>query len=161
MLVGGAIFGHDHDVNHDIGHDHDGGGNEPTVSIFSLKVIGTFIMGFGGGGAIGRYGGGDMLHSSFIGLVVGLLMGLFMYFVMRLLYGQQSTSLVDTNSVIGKTGTVVIGIDSDKHGQVKVFTGTEAPIYLARGPAGKNFAKGTSVTVISTNGAEIVVDTKN
>jgi len=52
------MFGHDHDAGHaDSGHDagHD---SEPAVSIFSTfstKVIGTFIMGFGGGGAIAQY----------------------------------------------------------------------------------------------------------
>ena len=49
ILIGGFLFGHDHDADHG-DHGHDGGhDSEPAVSIFSTKVIGTFIMGFGGG----------------------------------------------------------------------------------------------------------------
>ncbi len=162
LLLGGALFGHDHDITHDVGHiDHSGadhGGNEPTVSIFSLKVIGTFIMGFGGGGVLGRYEGAGMLPSSLVGLGIGLAMGLAMYATMRILYGQQSTSLVQTSTLVGKSGTVVTAIDANAAGEVAVRIGSEAPIYLARASGSKSFAKGALVSVISSTGGEIVVD---
>jgi len=163
LLVGGALFGHDHDGGFDHDHDHDSGhdagqGNEPAVSIFSPKVIGVFILGFGGGGFLARHAGTGTVGSSFIGVGTGLLMGLMMYLVLKLMYGQQATSLVSTGTLVGKTGTVTIGIDAGAVGQVVVRVGTEAPIYLARTSSGKSIAKGKTVRVIATSGSEVVVD---
>lgn len=161
VAVGGSLFGHDHDggFDHDHDHDHDAGqGNGPTVSIFSPKVIGTFVMGFGGGGAIAQHLWGNIFRSSFAGLLVGVVMGAIMFGVMELLYSQQSTSLVQTASLIGSPAMVTSEIDADSIGQVTVRTGFEAPTYLARAAQGKHFAKGAAVVVIATSGAEVVVD---
>lgn len=160
ILLGGALFGHDHDGGFDHDHDsgHDAGGDEPTVSMFSPKVIGTFILGFGGGGFLAEHAGNGAVSSSFIGLGTGLLMGLLMYLVLRLMYGQQATSLVSTGTLVGKTGTVVIAIDAGTVGQVVVRVGTEAPTYLARTSPGKSIAKGKTVKVVATSGSEVVVD---
>ena len=163
VSVGGSLFGHDHDGGFDHDHDHDHGNdaghsNEPAVSIFSPKVIGTFVMGFGGGGAIAQYLWGNMFRSSLAGIVVGVIMAVVMYGAMKLLYSQQSTSLVQTGSLIGSPAMVITEIDANSLGQVTVRTGIEAPTYLARAAAGKHFAKGTTVVVVATSGAEVVVD---
>ncbi|MGA3373489.1 MAG: hypothetical protein ABSC48_17195 [Terracidiphilus sp.] len=161
LSIGGSLFGHDHDggMDHDHDHGHDGGsGNEPAVSIFSIKVIGTFITGFGAGGAIAQYLWGSIFRSSFAGLLVGAIMGALMYLVMELLYSQQSTSLVQTASLVGSPATVTSEIDANSLGQVTVRTGIEAPTYLARAAHGKHFAKGAAVVVVATSGAEVVVD---
>lgn len=158
MLVGGFLLGHDHDADHadhggDAGHD-----SEPTVSIFSTKVIGTFIMGFGGGGAIAQYAWNEVVRSSLTGFGVGLVMGAFMYLVMRLLYGQQSTSLVESSSIVGRTGTVASGIGAHSVGQVVVVVGGQSMTYLARSSGEKEIAKGKMVKVIACSGSDIVVD---
>lgn len=163
VSVGGSLFGHDHDGGFDHDHDHDHGNdaghsNEPAVSIFSPKVIGTFVMGFGGGGAIAQYLWFNMFRSSLAGIVVGAIMAVIMYGAMKLLYSQQSTSLVQTGSLIGSPAMVITEIDANSLGQVTVRTGIEAPTYLARAVAGKHFAKGTTVVVVATSGAEVVVD---
>jgi membrane-bound ClpP family serine protease len=160
ILVGGSLFGHDHDGEHpDHGSGHDGGhDNEATVSIFSTKVVGTFIMGFGGGGAIAQYAWGELVRSSFTGLGVGVLMGAFMYLVMRLMYGQQSTSLVETSSIVGRTGTVTTAIGSNAVGQVVVTVGDQTFTYLARSSGEKEIAKGKTVKVVASSGSDIVVD---
>jgi membrane-bound ClpP family serine protease len=157
ILIGGFLFGHDHDVGHadhgDAGHDSD-----PAVSIFSTKVIGTFIMGFGGGGAIAQYAREDLIRSSFAGLGTGFVMGAFMYLIMRLMYGQQSTSLVETSTMVGRTGTVATAIGAHSVGQVIVVVGTQTFTYLARSSGDKEIAKGKIVKVIATSGSDIVVD---
>jgi membrane-bound ClpP family serine protease len=163
VSVGASLFGHDHDGGFDHDHDHDhghdaGGGNEPAVSIFSPKVIGTFVMGFGAGGAIAQYLWGNIFRSSFAGILVGAVMAAIMYGVMKMLYSQQSTSLVQTASLIGSPAMVTTEIDPNSVGQVTVRTGIEAPTYLARAPQGKHFAKGAAVVVVATSGAEVVVD---
>jgi membrane-bound ClpP family serine protease len=158
MLVGGFLFGHDHDAEH-ADHGHDAGhGSEPTVSIFSTKVIGTFIMGFGGGGAIAQYAWGEVVRSSFTGFGVGAVMGGFMYLVMRLMYGQQSTSLIESSSIVGRTGTVATAIGAHSVGQVVVVIGDQTLTYLARSSGDKEIAKGKMVKVIASSGSDIVVD---
>jgi membrane-bound ClpP family serine protease len=158
MLVGGFFFGHDHDAEHadhggDAGHD-----SEPAVSIFSTKVIGTFIMGFGGGGAIAQYVWGEVFRSSLTGFAVGVVMGAFMYLVMRLLYGQQSTSLIESSSIVGRTGTVASAIGAHSVGQVVVVVEGQTMTYLARSSSEKEIAKGKMVKVIACSGSDIVVD---
>jgi membrane-bound ClpP family serine protease len=158
ILIGGFLFGHDHDADHG-DHGHDGGhDSDPTVSIFSTKVIGTFIMGFGGGGAIAQYAWDEMIRSSFTGLGTGVVMGAFMYFIMRLMYGQQSTSLVETSTIVGRTGTVATAIGSHSVGQVVVVVGEQTFTYLARSSGEKEIAKGKIVKVIASSGSDIVVD---
>jgi membrane-bound ClpP family serine protease len=162
LLVGGSLFGHDHDVDHDhdghFDHGHDAGHDaEPTVSMFSVKVIGSFILGFGAGGAIAAFYGANPLTASFIGLAVGFLMGLLMYWVMRLIYGQQSTSIVTTNTAVGEIGTVTTAIGRDGTGEVALTLGGQHRSFLARSVDTKAIAKGRQVRVVHTTGSQLVV----
>jgi membrane protein implicated in regulation of membrane protease activity len=159
LLVGGSIFGHDHDVDHDHGGhlDHDAGHAEPTVSMFSVKVIGSFIMGFGAGGAIASYYGMGPLPASFVGLAVGFLMGLVMYWVMRLIYGQQSTSIVNTSTAVGEIGTVTVPIGRHGTGEVSLALRGQHRSFLASSADTNAIPKGRQVRVVHTTGSQLVV----
>jgi membrane protein implicated in regulation of membrane protease activity len=159
LLVGGSIFGHDHDVDHDHGGhiDHDAGNAEPAVSMFSVKVIGSFIMGFGAGGAIAAYYGIGSLPASFIGLAVGFLMGLLMYWVMRLIYGQQATSVVNTSTAVGEIGTVTVPIGRNGTGEVALTLHGQHRSFLATSADTNAIPKGRQVTVVHTTGSQLVV----
>jgi hypothetical protein len=161
LLVGGSLFGHDHDAGGHDGHfeaGHDAGGDaEPTVSIFSLKVIGTFIMGFGAGGAIAVQYGANSLAASAIGLASGILIGLFMYLVMRLIYGQQSTSIIATESAVGRIGTVTVSIAGDGIGEVDLDLHGQHRNFLARSAAPATIPRGRQVTVLRTVGSQLIV----
>jgi membrane-bound ClpP family serine protease len=162
LLVGGSIFGHDHDVDHDhdghFDHGHDGGHDaEPSVSMFSVKVIGSFIMGFGAGGAIAAFYGAGPLTASFIGLAVGFLIGLLMYWVMRLIYSQQSTSIVNTDAAVGETGTVTVAIGRNGTGEVAINLRGQHRNFLARSADTNAIARGRQVRVVRTTGSELVV----
>jgi hypothetical protein len=50
MLVGGEIFGGDHDLTHDVSHIGEGGG----PSVFSLRIMAAFLTAFGVGGIVAR-----------------------------------------------------------------------------------------------------------
>jgi membrane-bound ClpP family serine protease len=158
LLVGGSLFGHDHDADH--GHDghvdHDAAG-EPTVSLFSVRVIGTFVMGFGAGGAIGAHYGLSDIPASLVGLGTGALMGLAMYGILHLIYGQQSTSLVATANAVGRMGTVTVPIAAGGTGQVELTLQGQHRAYIARSAAGEAIAKGSNVTVVRTAGSQVVV----
>lgn len=159
LLVGGSLFGHDVDHDHDghFDHGHDGGQGEATVSMFSVKVIGSFIMGFGAGGAIAAYYGLTPLPASLVGLAVGFLIGLLMYGVMRLIYGQQSTSIVNTSTAVGEIGRVTVGIGRNGTGQVSLTLGGQNRSFLASSADTNAIPKGRQVRVIQTSGSELIV----
>jgi membrane-bound ClpP family serine protease len=156
LLVGGSLFGHDHDGQVDHGHDA-GHGAEAVVSVFSVKVIGTFILGFGAGGAIAAYYGANPLVASFIGLAVGFLMGLLMYGIMRLIYGQQATSIVTTDTAVGEIGTVTTAIGKDGTGEVDLTLRGQNRTFLARSADAMPIPKGRRVEVVHTAGSQLVV----
>src|SRR5438067_1058080 len=93
IMVGGFLFGHDHD-GADHGIDH---GDIATISIFSVKVIATFGMGFGAAGAVAAYYKQDNLVSSLIGIVFGFLLAGTMYLFLNLIARQQASSLIETS----------------------------------------------------------------
>src|SRR5215813_6549025 len=125
LIVGGTfLFGHDHDVGHDHGdvsHDVDGGHAEPTISIFSTKVLATLVMGFGAAGAVAMHYGASYITASLIGVGAGIILGGIMYFILEMFYQQQSSSLVPTSDAVGCSGSVTITIGEGTNGEVGIF----------------------------------------
>ena len=163
LALGGSFFGHDHDTG---GHDHEfqdqGGDQEGTVSVFSVKMLSVFIMGFGGGGAIAEFYGHGWIRSSLVGLVVGLVMGAVMYAVLRTLYGHQANSLVYANELVGRQGVVTIPIEPGAVGEVNVSCGDRVLTYLARTSGGGTaLPKGCLIEVVSSAGNQLFVKAAN
>ena len=167
LLAGSFIFGHEHDIGHadvghaDVGHAeaHDIGHDaEPTISFFSMKVIATLTMGFGAAGAIARQYGTDYLIASLIGLATGVSLSLVMYFLLHLIYKQQASSLVQTASAIGQTGTVDTSISADGMGEVSLNVGGQYMTYLAKSSRGIEIPKGRTVRVVAVVGSQLVVE---
>jgi membrane-bound ClpP family serine protease len=162
LLVAGSFLFGGHDGDHD-GHDHhdlghDGVDSEPTISFFSPRMIGTLTMGFGAAGAIARYYGANNLVASLWGLGTGTALATVMYQMMKLIYKQQASSLVATETTIGKQGLVTTAIDADAIGEVSMTVGGQYQTYLAKSATGQAIAKGSTVKVISVVGSELVVE---
>ncbi len=160
LVCGSFMFGGDHDVDHDAGdvsHDIDAGDNEPAISIFSTKVIGTLLMGFGAAGAIAMYYGANHLIASLIGLGCGILLGGFTYLILELLYKQQASSLIATNSAVGCTGRVTVSIPESGQGEVSLQVDGLYCTYSASSTGGA-IPKGELVRVIQTLGSQLVVE---
>lgn len=163
LLAGSFFFGHDHDGDHaDAGHgagghdlSHDA---DPTISFFSMKVIATLTMGFGAAGAIAKAYGADYLVSSFCGLASGIALSLLMYFVLGLIYRQQSSSIVPTASALGQTGIVQTGIGPGVLGEVSLNVGGQYMTYLAKSNAAAEIPKGRTVKVVGLVGSQLVVE---
>jgi membrane-bound ClpP family serine protease len=161
VLASSFLFGHDHD--HDADHidsDHglDGHEVEPTISFFSMKVIGTMTMGFGAAGAIARQYGADYLASSLIGLGSGILLSGVMYLILDIIYKQQASSLVQTSSAVGQTGIVQTGISGGKLGEVSLNVGGQYMTYLAKSSSSQEIPKGRTVKVVGLIGSQLVVE---
>ena len=163
LLAGSFFFGHDHDIDHaDAGHGLDGHDlshdMEPTISFFSVKVIATLTMGFGAAGAIARQYGADYLVASFVGLATGIALSLAMFFVLELIYRQQSSSLVATASAVGQTGIVQTGIAPNSLGEVSLNVSGQYVTYLAKASGPNEISKGRTVKVVGLIGSQLIVE---
>jgi len=164
IIAGSFLFGHDHDADHhgDLGHTEGGheigGDSEPTIGFFSVKVLATLIMGFGAAGAIAREYGADYLVASLWGLGSGVLLSLIMYFVLDIVYKQQSSSLIETRSAIGQTGTVTVSIDPQAIGEVGIEVSGRYMTYLAKAASARGIPKGATVRVVNVVGSELIVE---
>jgi len=164
LVAGSFLFGHDHDIGHDISHDHDlahddlAAENEPTISIFSTKVIFTMIMGFGAAGAIARFYGANLALSSGIGVVFGVIIALVMYGILELIYKQQATSTMSVSSLIGSVGSVTVGIDKDSVGEVSILAQGQYNTQPAISADGQAIPKMSNVKVVNISGGKLVVE---
>ncbi len=159
ILASSFLFGHDHDADH-VDHDHafDGHDVEPTISFFSMKVLGTMTMGFGAAGAIARQYGADYLASSLVGIASGIVLSGVMYLILHIIYKQQASSLVQTSAAMGQTGIVQTGISGDKLGEVSLNVGGQYMTYLAKSSSGQEIPKGRTVKVVGLIGSQLVVE---
>jgi membrane-bound ClpP family serine protease len=158
LVAGSFVFGHD-DVGHsDLGHDVDTGAADGTISIFSTKVIGTLLMGFGSAGAIAMYYGASHVTASLIGVASGLGLAGLMYLVLGFFYTQQASSLVSTNSAVGCPGSVTVSIGTDSPGEVGIDLEGQYRTFSASSTDGQPIAKGRTIRVVKTVGSHLVVE---
>lgn len=162
IIVGGSfLFGHDQDVGHDAGDmadDADGGASEPTISVFSTKVLATLFMGFGAAGAIATHYGASYITASLVGVLCGILLGGIMYFVLELFYSQQSSSLVPTSSAVGCTGAVTVSIGEGAMGEVGIYLEGQYRTFSATSSDGSPIPKDQNVHVLKTVGSHLIVE---
>lgn len=159
IVAGSFLFGHD--VDHDAMADSGGGGDEATVSVFSTKVLGTMIMGFGAAGAIAMHYGLSSLIASLIGVLCGVLLAAIVYGILEVFYTQQSSSLVATSSAVGCTGSVTVSIGEGATGEVGLNLEGQYRTFSATSGDGKPIAKGQTVQVVRTLGSHLVVEREN
>ena len=149
MLVAGDIFG-DHDVSHDVGGDHGG------PSIFSVRIMASFLTAFGVGGVLARYYGLSHVAASGVGIVAGAAMsGLVLQFA-KILYSQQASSELRMQTLVGASAEVSVAIPANGVGQVALNVGGERSEHVARAADGKAIARGAAV-VVKALGADSVL----
>ena len=103
MLFVGEVFGGDHDIHvGDIGGDHGDVSHEGGPSIFSARIMASFLTAFGAGGVLGRYL--DLSHpaASGVGVVAGIVLASAVYQFAHLLYSQQASSEVRMSGLVGQ-----------------------------------------------------------
>jgi membrane protein implicated in regulation of membrane protease activity len=159
MMFVGEIFGGDHDmhVESDVGghadFDHGGG-----PSIFSTRIIGSFLTAFGVGGVVARYYGLSHPVASGIGLVAGVILAGAVYQFARLLYSQQASSEVKMSSLVGQAAEVTVRIPEGGVGQITMTVAGERSTHIARSADGGALGMGTAVTVKGLSGESVLVE---
>lgn len=156
MLFVGEIFGADHDIgSHDVDHaDTDAGGGP---SLFSARIMASFLTAFGVGGVIARYYRLPHPAASAVGIVSGAIMAGAVYQFAKLLYSQQASSEVRMTTLIGKSAEVSVAIPAGGLGQISISMGGERSEHLARAADGRALARGVEVEITSLRGDSVVV----
>jgi len=156
------FFGGDHDLQvgemdggHDVSHAADGEGGP---SIFSSRIIASFISAFGFGGTIGRYLEFGYPVSSAFGIVSGVVLASIVLKFAQVLYSQQASSEVKMTSLVGMTAEVAIAISEGHLGQISLSAAGERSMHIARSRDGKAIPQGTSVVIRELRGDYVVVE---
>jgi membrane-bound ClpP family serine protease len=156
------FFGGGHDLHvgemdggHDVSHSGD---SEGGPSIFSSRIIASFIAAFGFGGTIGRYLEFGFPASSAFGIVSGIVLASIVFKFAEILYSQQASSEVKMTSLIGMTAEVAIAIPEDHLGQISLSAAGERSMHIARSRDGKAIPQGTSVVIRELRGDYVVVE---
>ena len=156
------FFGGDHDLHvgdmdggHDVSHAADGEGGP---SIFSSRIIASFISAFGFGGTIGRYLEFGYPVSSAFGIVSGVVLASIVLKFAQVLYSQQASSEVKMTSLVGMTAEVAIAISEGHLGQISLSAAGERSMHIARSRDGKAIPQGTSVVIRELRGDYVVVE---
>lgn len=157
MLLVGEVFGADHEVTaHDITVEHgdvDAGG----PSVFSVRIMSSFLTAFGVGGVVARYYGLSHPASSGAGIVAGIVMAGLVYQFARILYSQQASSELKITTLVGKTAEVSVGIPAGGVGQIALTAGGERSEHIARAAGGAALPRGTEVVITALRGDSVIV----
>lgn len=156
MLLVGELFGGDHELSHEMvaGHDVDHGGGP---SIFSTRIMASFLTAFGVGGVVGRYYNLSHPVASGVGVVFGLVMSSAVYQFAKVLYSQQASSELKMTSLIGTTAEVSVAIPAGGVGQVVVSGRGERTEHIARSIDGKPITRGSAVVITALGGDSVTV----
>ena len=156
------FFGGGHDLHigdmdggHDVSHAADGEGGP---SIFSSRIIASFVSAFGFGGTIGRYLEFGYPASSAFGIVSGVVLASIVLKFAQILYSQQASSEVKMTSLVGMTAEVAIAIPEGHLGQISLSAAGERSMHIARSRDGKAIPQGTSVVIRELRGDYVVVE---
>jgi hypothetical protein len=155
LLLAGDVFGGDHDIG---GHDGGlGGGDHGGPSIFSVRIMSSFLTAFGVGGVLARYYGLSHVTASMVGIVSGVAMSSLVLQFAKLLYSQQASSDLHMQSLVGAVAEVSVAIPPGGVGQIAVSAGGARSEHVARSADGRAVARGASVVVTGLGADSVIV----
>lgn len=154
MLIAGDIFGGDHDFGHDGGL---GGGDHGGPSIFSVRIMASFLTAFGVGGALARYYGLSQVPATGVGIATGVAMSTIVLQFAKLLYSQQASSELHMQDLLGVAAEVSVAIPEGGVGQVVLSAGGQRSEHIARAADGRALPRGSNVVVTALGGDWVVV----
>jgi hypothetical protein len=135
------------------GPDHGG----MDFGLLDSRVLAVFITAFGGFGVIGAQMGFGAVGSSMMGLLGGVVFAAVVSVFGRFLVGQQASSSVTDNDLIGRTAQVTVSIKPGTVGQITAKIGDERVERVARAKDGTEIAAGSLVKVESVIGDSVIV----
>lgn len=156
FLVVSALFG-DHDADHSLETAHEVSFAEHP-SPFSLRVISLFLAAFGSVGAMARLYGAGYTVSVAAGIGAGLVVGYAGYRLISLFMGQQSSSLIEADELLGAVGQVSVGIPEGGVGQINVVVKEKRLYPMARAVSAGAIGEGEQVRIVRSMGNTVFVE---
>lgn len=154
FLVISLIVG---DVFEAVGLDLDGGANGTDFGLLDSRVIAVFLTAFGGFGLIAAQSGFGAIGASVSGLLGGVVFGAIVSVFGRFLIGQQASSTVTDQDLLGRTAQVTVAIKPGAVGQITAKIGDERVERIARSKDGAEITSGSIVKVDAVIGDAVIV----
>jgi membrane protein implicated in regulation of membrane protease activity len=152
----GDFVGDNVDIGGDGGGDLGGDGSEGP-SPLSLRNLMAFLTAYGASGLITSSYGWSTLSSSLFAIVPGTVLALVAYKFMSALYGQQSSSMVEVASLVGRTALVEVSLPEHGLGRISINTASGRSSFLARSEDGLPIGTGDAVVIKATVGGDLIV----
>jgi membrane protein implicated in regulation of membrane protease activity len=158
MLFVGDMFGTDHEFGgHDVSVEHGDGDHGGGPSVFSARIMSSFLTAFGVGGVVGRYYNLSHPAASGVGVASGVVMAGIVYQFAKVLHSQQASSEVLMTSLVGRSAHVSVAIPAGGVGQIAVTFGGEHSEHIARSADDRALLRGAEVVITGLSGDSVVV----
>lgn len=158
MLFVGEIFGADHEVGvHDASVEHGEADHGGGPSIFSARIMASFLTAFGVGGVVARYYNLPHPAASGVGVASGIVLSGIVYQFAKFLYSQQASSDVRMTDLVGRSAEVSVAIPEGGIGQIALTFGGERSEHIARSADGQALFRGAEVVITGLRGDSVVV----
>lgn len=155
FLLASLVLG---DIFEMFGGEADLGSADVDFGFLDSRVIAVFVTAFGGFGAIAVQLGYGTFAASMAGLLGGVVFAVVVAIFGRFLVGQQASSSVTDNDLIGKTAQVSVAIRDGAVGQITVRIGDERVEKIARSTGNEEIKAGTLVKVLDVAGDSVIVE---
>jgi membrane protein implicated in regulation of membrane protease activity len=126
-------------------------GND-SVSLFSIRTLSTFLLGFGIAGWLTVKGEYTLTVQLITGFLSAFLITLLYFFVMKGMYSMQGSSMVSSIDMIGKRGVINVPTTSTGIAQMKINTNAGFHEYTVKEHENKKLNQNDLVEVISDLG---------
>jgi hypothetical protein len=149
-----SVFG-GMDDSYEIGHGDHGSG----LSFFSIRGVTAFFTGFGWSGVIALKAGFGVIAAISIGSIVGFLLMLGIFLLMKSMLRLQSSGTLDFTNAVGKIGTVYVTVPADKKagGQVELLIQGRLTMADALSRGTEPLRPGTKVTIVEKIGHSTLI----
>jgi hypothetical protein len=135
----------------EVGHDVEG------PSLFSLRTLAMFAVGFGAGGLMGKGLGMSDPVSLLPASGLALAGGATMWLALRFLFGAQGTTSIQDRDYIGLVGRVVIAIPEGGLGRVALEVRGQRINVPARTESGRAVRAHAEVEVLAKEGTTVLI----
>lgn len=167
VLVLFSLFGgdHDHDFDADADADVDVGGHDVGHDIwlpfFSLRFYTYFFAGFGFTGLLLHYlTDTPAIVGAWMSGGVGLVVGLIVSILMRLLRVTETTTSATDKDVLGKEGTVLVAIRGSNPGRIRCTVKGDIIDFLATSELPETIDVGARIVVVAMENGRAQVVTR-
>ncbi|HYF37506.1 MAG TPA: hypothetical protein VD994_19550 [Prosthecobacter sp.] len=159
LLMLSSVFGGNFDADHaeigtQAGDDHSGG-----ISLFSLRVLVAFFVGFGWAGVLGHRFGMSHFSTAFSALAAGVIFMFLLFFTLRFLVSMKHDGTLRYANALGLDGYVYVTIPAARSGPGQVEIKLQGRLITAAAvtDAATPLTPRTPITVTAVEAANLLV----